>query len=195
MIALAVRMVAVSVMTVLAVAAVLLFGALAMALTVVTEALVLFVSVPFVPMPVLAMAFVTLVLIAVVTMPVLVVLVAVLCAGRHYALGQELHAALWAAVRLVARHFGMHRADVRRLFCRLHKKLHAALGTAAGLRAHNLRVHRTDIDDLDAFGHAHVHLGDERERLIGRRLQIRLDSLALLDHVCVRAQLHEPIDE
>ena len=124
-----------------------------------------------------------------------VVLVAVPCASRDHALGQKLHAARRAAVRLVARHLGMHRADVGGLFCRLGEQLHAALGAAAGLRAHHLRVHRADVDDLDALGHAHVHLRDERERLDGRRLQVRLDPLALLSHVTVCPQLPELISE
>jgi hypothetical protein len=77
----------------------------------------------------------------------------------------------------------------------LGQKLHAALGAAAGLRAHDLRVHRADVDDVDALGHAHIHLGDERERLVGRRIQVRLGSLALLEHVRVRPQLPEPLSE
>jgi hypothetical protein len=64
-----------------------------------------------------AMTVVTLVLLALVTVPMLVVFVP--CAGRHHALGQKLHAALRATVRLVTRHLGMHRTDVSRLFSRL----------------------------------------------------------------------------
>ena len=37
------------------------------------------------------------------------------------------------------------------------------------------------------LGRAEVHLGDERERLVGRRVDIRPDPLTLCDEVGVRA--------
>ena len=51
-------------------------------------------------------------------------------------------------------------------------------GQLPGSVAHDLGVHRAGVDDVDALGHAHVHLGDERERLVGRRVEVRLDPLA-----------------
>ena len=60
----------------------------------------------------------------------------------------------------------------------LWQELHAALGAATGLCTHDLCVHRADVDDLDAFRYAHVHLGDERERLVGLHLKEGLDPLA-----------------
>ena len=70
-------------------------------------------------------------------------------------------------VRLVADDLGMHRAGVaaRRRFDG--EQLHAALGTVPGLLADDLGMHRTGVDDWVALGRAHVHLGDERERLSG----------------------------
>src|SRR5205085_2289218 len=58
----------------------------------------------------------------VVMVAVSVVLVAVISFGCDQVRRQELHAALGAAVRFLARHFGMHRADVRRLFSCLGKQ-------------------------------------------------------------------------
>ena len=109
---------------------------------------------------------------------VVVVLVSVPAAGLHEACREELHAALRTPVGLVARHLWMHRTDIGRLLCRLGEQFHPALRAAARLLAHDLRVHRTDVDDWYALWHAHVHLGDERERLVRRRLEERLDALA-----------------
>jgi hypothetical protein len=68
--------------------------------------LVLVVSVP------VAMAVAVTVAVAAVLPVALVMLVALAATGRDDALRQELHAALRTAVRLVARHLGVHRADV-----------------------------------------------------------------------------------
>jgi hypothetical protein len=125
---------------------------------------------------VVAVLVVALVVVAVVA--VSVVLVVVTSSGFNQVRRQELHAALGAAVGFVARHLRMHGADVCRLFCRLGEQLHPALRAAAGLVTDHFGVHRAGVDDWDAFWHAHVHLGDERERLVGRRLQKRLDAVA-----------------
>ena len=106
------------------------------------------------------------------------VLVAVFAASLDDTCGQELHAAVGTAVRLVARHLRMHGADVHGLFRRLGEQLHAALRAAARLIAHDLRVHRADVNDRHALRHRHVHLGGERERLVGWRPEERLDLLA-----------------
>src|SRR4029079_2492768 len=126
---------------------------------------------------------------------VVLMLVSVPAAGFHEACRQELHAALRTAVRLVARHLGMHRTDIGRLLRRLGEEFHPALRAAARLLAHDLRVHRTDVDDRYALGYAHVHLGDERERLVCRRLEERRDALAYLGHVPVAAQTREVVCE
>ncbi len=55
-------------------------------------------------------------------------------------------------------------------------------------------MHRARVDDRP-FGHAHVHLGDERERLVGWRLQERLNPLAQLGQVRVRSQPGELVGE
>jgi hypothetical protein len=52
-------------------------------------------------------------------------------------------------------------------------------------------MHRADVDDLDAFGDAQIHLGHERERLVGRCRQKRLDSPAQLGHVAIGAEARE----
>jgi hypothetical protein len=150
-----------------------------------------FIALAVVTMPVRLMAgLVALVLVTVMAVSV-VVLVAVLAASRDQAFRHELHAALGTAVRFVARNFRMHRADVRRLFCRLREQLHPALRAATRLVAHHLGMHRAGVDDGHALGHAHVHLGDERERLIRWRLQERLDAFALLGHVAIGARACE----
>src|SRR5436190_8670891 len=95
-------------------------------------------------------------------MAVSVMLVSVTATGFDDVRRQELHAALGAAVRLFARHLWMHRAHVCRLFRRLREQFHAALRAAAGLLADNFGMHRADVNDRNAFGHPHIHLGDER---------------------------------
>src|SRR5438034_5789283 len=140
-------------------------------------------------MPVVPMLAVLLACFALVVMAV--VLVALTTSSCDQVRRQELHAALGAAVGLVARDLRMHGAHVRRLFSRLGEQLHAALRAAAGFVADHFRVHRAGVNDWDAFGHAHVHLGDERECLVGRRCQERLDALALFGHVAVGAQVCE----
>src|SRR5262249_36020590 len=67
------------------------------------------------------------------------------------------------------------------------EKLHTALRTAVGLIASYLGMHRADVGHRPAFGRAEVHLGDERQRLVGRRLEERIDALPYLDHVAVDA--------
>ena len=124
-----------------------------------------------------------------------VVLVAVATFGCDQVCRQELHAALGAAVGLLARNLRMHGAHVCRLFCRLGEQLHSAFRAAAGLVAHHLGVHRARVNDRDALWHTHIHLGDERERLVGRCLQKRLDPLALLGHVAVGAEARELVGE
>ena len=59
----------------------------------------------------------------------------------------------------------------------LGNELHPALRTAVGLLAPDLRVHRAHVDDV-SLGPAEVHLGHERERLVGRRREEGLDPLA-----------------
>ena len=56
-------------------------------------------------------------------------------------------------------------------------------------------MHRADIDHRHALGYAHLQLGDERERLVRRRLEERLDALAQLGHVAVAAQARELVRE
>ena len=64
-----------------------------------------------------------------VLVPALVVLVAVFVTALwHQASWHELHPALRATIRSIARHLGVHRADVRRLRSeRDRQELHAAL--------------------------------------------------------------------
>jgi hypothetical protein len=57
------------------------------------------------------------------------------------------------------------------------QELHAAPGTAVGRFACHVRMHRADVNDVHPFGQADIHLGHERERLVGRRLQERLTAL------------------
>ena len=114
---------------------------------------------------------------AFVALPVLVS-VAVRTASRNEIRGEELHPALRAFVGLVACDLQVHRAHVCRLFSSLGEQLHAALWAAAGAVADHFGMHRTGEDDRDTFGHAHVHFGDKRERLIGGRVQECLDALA-----------------
>jgi hypothetical protein len=144
---------------------------------------VMLVAVPVVTMPAVLLVCFALVLNTVVTVAVVVfvlvlvvavsvvVLVAVTTSACDQVRRQELHAALGAAVGLLACDLRMHGAHVGGLFCRLGEQLHSALRAAAGLVADHLGVHRAGINDRDAFGHAHIHLGDERERLLGRRGQ------------------------
>ena len=92
--------------------------------------------------------------------------------------GQELHAALGALARLVPDDVGVHGADVafRR---RGREELHPALRALARLVAHDVRVHRAGIDDR-ALGRAQVQLGHERQRLVGRCVQVGGEPLALV---------------
>jgi hypothetical protein len=62
------------------------------------------------------------------------------------------------------------------------------------LLARNLGVHGTCVQDW-ALGNAEVHLGDERERLVGRRVEEGRDLLAQARHVCVRSQFPELLGE
>ena len=59
----------------------------------------------------------------------------------------------------------------------------------AGLLADHLRVHRAGVDDRPVpLRGVHVHLGDERDRLVGLGVQIRREALPLGRHVRVGAQ-------
>jgi hypothetical protein len=146
-------------------------------------------AMPVVPMLAVLLARSTLVVRALVSVAVVifvvvtvvavsVVLVVATPSGFDQVRRQELHTAPRAAVGFLARYLWMHGAHVSRLFCRLGEQLHAALRTAAGLVTDHLWVHRAGVNDRDAFGHAQVHLGDERECLVGRSVQERLDALA-----------------
>src|SRR4029078_5580303 len=76
-------------------------------------------------------------------MPVVVVmLVSVPAAHFHEACRQELHTALRTAVRLVARHLGMHRTDIGRLLRRLGEEFHPALRADDRLLAIYVLVNR-----------------------------------------------------
>ena len=105
----------------------------------------------------------------------------------------QLHAALRAAVGLLAHDLGVHRAHVRHRG-RDRDELHAALGTAVGLLAHDLGMHRADVDDV-ALGRAHVHLRDERERLVRRRVDVGLEPLPFGRPLRVHAQNRELVCE
>src|SRR5207247_4566328 len=126
---------------------------------------------------------VVVIFVVVAVVAVSVVLVVVTSSGFDQVGRQELHAALRAAVGFVARDLWMHRANVRRLFCRLGEQLHPALRAAAGLVADHFGGHRARVNAWDAFGHAHAHLRDQREHLLGRRLPVRLDPLSWLGYV------------
>ena len=90
--------------------------------------------------------------------------------GRVPALGHQvgratqLHAALRAAVRLVADDLGVHRADVARRG-RGRQQLHAALRAPAGLSLTTSGCIGQAYTTAP-FGDAHVHLGHERKRLV-----------------------------
>src|SRR5205085_4699304 len=98
---------------------------------------VMLLAMPVVPVLAVLLACFALVLMAVVSVAVVifvvvavvavsVVLVVVPSSGCDHVRRQELHAALGAAVGLVARDLRMHGAHVRRLFCRLSEQLHPA---------------------------------------------------------------------
>ena len=87
---------------------------------------------------------------------------------------QQLHPALGAVVGGVADDLRVHRAGVARR-SRGRDQLHSALGATVGLFADDVGVHRTRVDD-GAVGNAHVHLGDQSERLVRRRVDISRQS-------------------
>ena len=69
------------------------------------------------------------------------------------------------------------------------QQLHPAIRAVAGLLARDLGVHRAGVDDRAApLRRPHVHLGDERKRLVGLGVDVRRDPLALGDHLGVGAQ-------
>src|SRR5215210_1658829 len=78
----------------------------------------------------------------------------------------ELHSALRAVVGGVAHDLRMHWTGVAAR--RRRQQIHAALRATARLR----------VDD-GAIRAAHIHLGDERECLLGRRIEVRSQALAL----------------
>jgi hypothetical protein len=73
------------------------------------------------------------------------------------------------------------------------KQFHAALGAAAGLVAGDLRVHRAGVGDRPGVGRHGgrvVHLGDQRQHLVGRRRQPGVQLLAFGDQFgCLPQQL------
>jgi hypothetical protein len=130
--------------------------------------------------------------VVVVLVSVVVVLVVVARRGDERGV-DELHAARRAAVGLLAHDLGVHRAHVRHRG-RDRDELHAALRTALRLRAHDLGMHGADVDDV-AFGRADVHLRDEGERLVRRRLCVRLEPFPLRRPLRVHAQHRELVSE
>jgi hypothetical protein len=69
------------------------------------------------------------------------------------------------------------------------QQLHPAPRAMAGRLADHLRVHRAGVGGRPVcFGRSHVHLGDEREALVGLGLQVGHDALPLGRHVRVGAQ-------
>jgi hypothetical protein len=96
---------------------------------------------------------------------------------RDQVSGQHLHAARRAVVRRVADDLRVHRADVGR-GRRGREELHSALRAAPGLVADDLGVHRASVGDRP-LGHLEVHLGDERERLVGLGADVRCEPLPL----------------
>ena len=87
----------------------------------------------------------------------------------------------------------MHRAGVaaRR---RDREELHAALRAAVGRLTGDLGVHRAGVDDR-AVGDAHVHLGDECERLVGLCVDVRREAFPLCRPLGVLAQDGELVRE
>ena len=67
-------------------------------------------------------------------------------------------------------------------------------GQRSDCLAGHLGMHRAGVDDRP-FRHAHVHLGDERERLVGRRVGVGRESLPLLRPLRVLTQDGELLSE
>ena len=105
--------------------------------------------------------------------------------------GEQLHAALGAMRRFLAGHLGVHRAGVGG---RRGQQLHAAVRAAAGLFLHDVGVHRAGIDDRP-LRHPHIHLGDERERLVRLCLQESGEPVALGGQLGIAAQLLEALGQ
>jgi hypothetical protein len=109
---------------------------------------------------------------------------------RHELRRHQLHAALRAAVRLVAPYLGVHRTGVGDRRDRGSEQLHAALRALAGLVPDHLRMHRAHIGHRGArrdLWLPHVHLRHERERFVRLGVEIGSDALALSAmSLCVR---------
>jgi len=59
----------------------------------------------------------------------------------------------------------------------------------AGLATRDLGVHRAGVDDRAlTLGSTHIHLGDERQGLVGLALEILLDALPLGGEVGIGSQ-------
>src|SRR5918992_662021 len=67
------------------------------------------------------------------------------------------------------------------------QQLHPALRTAVGVVADDFRVHRAGVHDRP-LGDAYVHLGDERKRLVRRRVEVGRKPLPFSDPVGVGTQ-------
>src|SRR6185437_16084948 len=107
--------------------------------------------------------------------------------ARDEARRYQLHSALRTAVWLFARHLRVHRAGIASR--RGHgQELHAAFRALSLFIADHLGMHGTGVDQLLAGGEArgfHIHLSDERERLVRLGLDFGVQPSALLGELGV----------